>query len=192
VRGLARVEGIPGQARRELRAPLLQRLRARAQAAGGSGQLVHVARAGHTQPIAVRRSRKRRDVRGIQGGAQVGALLAGQRERTLGGLRDLRRIGNERSLLGGLAERREHGGLLHAPGLGEREPVRVDGDPAELRHIVVVEVVVLCGRPESAQVHEPAVERIGDQHADDLLAGSGERLRGRGGREQLVLARHGG
>ena len=138
------------------------------------------------------RGRERRGVRRLEGGAQLGALLAGQRERALGGLRDLRRVGHERRLLGRLAERREHGRLLHAPGVGEREPVAVDGDPAELRDIVVVEVVVLRGRPERAQEHEPAVERIGHQHADDLLAGSGERLRGRGGREQLILARHGG
>ena len=69
-------------------------------------------------------------------------------------------------------------------------PSAVDGDPAELRDVVVIEVVVLCRRPEGTQVHEPEVERVGDQDADDLLAGSGERLRGRGGREQLILARH--
>ena len=124
-------------------------------------------------------------------GAQVGALLARQRERALGGLGDLGRVRHERGLLGRLAQRREHGGLLHAPRVGEREPVAVDRDPAELRHVVVVGVVVLPGRPEGAQEHEPALERIGHQDADDLLAGSGERLRGRGGREQLILARHG-
>ena len=159
--------------------------------ARGVGQLIDVAGARDAQAVAERRRRERGLARRLERRAQLGPLVAAERERALGGLGDLGGVRHERRLLGGLAERREHRGLLHPPVVAEREPVAVDGDPAELGHVVGVAVVVLGRRPERAQEHEPVIERIGDEHAHHFLAGGGERLRGRRGREQLILARHG-
>ena len=138
------------------------------------------------------RGGERGGARLLQRGAQLGALGARDCERALGGLGDLGCIRHERGLLGRLAQRHEHRGLLHAPRVGERQPVAVDCDPAELRHVVVAGIVVGPGRAEGAEEHEPALEGVGQHDADDLLARSGERLRGRRSREQLILARHGG
>jgi hypothetical protein len=56
--------------------------------------------------------------------------------------------------------------------------------------VVVVQIAVVL-RAERAQEHEAALEGIGHEHPDDSLARTGERLGGRGGRQQLILARHG-
>ena len=57
--------------------------------------------------------------------------------------------------------------------------------------MVVVQIVVDL-RAERAEEHEATLERIGHEHPDDRLPRAGERPGGRGGRQQLILARHGG
>ncbi len=188
---VGRIAGPAAEARRQLRAALLQILRARAESACGVAELVDVARAGDAQAVVVDGRCQRRLPGRVERGSQLGALVAGQAERPVDGRGDLGRLGHERGLLGRLAECGEHRRLLHAARVGEREPARVDGDPAELRHVVGILVLVVRRRPERAQEHEPVLERIRHEDAHDLLAGGGERLRGRRGREQLILARHG-
>ncbi len=117
--------------------------------ARGVGELIDVGGARDAQPVAVRRGRERRLARRLERAAQLGPVVAAQRECALGGLRDLGGVGHERGLLGRLAERGEHRRLLHAARVGEREPVAVDCDPAELGDLVLVFLVVLRREPRA-------------------------------------------
>src|SRR3954469_3450229 len=119
---LGRIAGLAAEARRELRAALLQVVRARTESARGIAQLIDVARACHAQPVVVDGRRQSGFAGGLERSSQLGALLPGEAERAVDGCRDLGRLGDERSLLGRLAERREHRRLLHAARIGEREP----------------------------------------------------------------------